>query len=202
MSVVGKEEIVRLITLAKEREEPVVLSPKNLPMSFFCNVVHVDDEFVTLKNSIPPALAPYVVVAESFGLFCRLYWFHTEKIIPAGVYLKLPLPEQAQLGETRQMERIGFSEKENAKVEIQHPFDTGTTLSRRVFDLSDAGMSFRARHATPFLQPGRHLPELNIFVKGKLNKSCAGRVVYIKQIVDVSGQDFYQVGVQFLEGSQ
>jgi hypothetical protein len=197
-----REEIAEVVSLAKEREEPVVLSPQGMDVSFFCLVVDVTADQVVLRNPIPPEMAARVRDVRDFSLFCRMYLLRSERVEPFGTLIRFPLPAFAELNQARQLERVHFAAKENAVVEIQHPFDSSTTLRRRVFDLSSGGMSFRARRKTPFIQPGRILPTCQIFLQGLPYEKRRGRVVYVKQIIDVNAQSFYQVGVQFIEAEE
>lgn len=198
----SRDEIIEVVSLAKEREEPVVLSPYGLDVSFFCIVADVTPEHVVLKNPIPAGLAARARAVSEFGLFCRMYQLRADRLEPFGTFIKFPLPEFAELNTARQLERVHFAAKENAVVEIQHPFDSSTTLRRRVFDLSSGGMSFRARRKTPFLQPGRILPSCQIYLQGLPYEKRKARVVYVKQIIDVNAHSFYQVGVQFIEAEE
>jgi|GEM_PF-559846 len=197
-----RQEIVDVVSLAREREEPVVLSPQGLDVTFFCVVLDVTPEHVVLRNPIPPAMASRLHEVRDFGLFCRMYLLKAPRLEPYGTQLRFPLPDYAELNQARQLERVHFAAKENAVVEIQHPFDSSTVLRRRVFDLSTGGMSFRARKRTPFIQPGRILPACQIFLQGLPYEKRRGRVVYVKQIIDVNAHSDFQVGVQFLEADE
>ncbi|MCA2959934.1 MAG: PilZ domain-containing protein [Silvanigrellales bacterium] len=198
----SREEIMEVIGLAREREEPVVLSPYGLDVSFFCVIADVTPEHVVLKNPIPASLAVRAREASEYGLFCRMYQLRADHLEPFGTFVKFPLPEFAELNKARQLERVHFAAKENSIVEIQHPFDTSTMLRRRVFDLSSGGMSFRARRKTPFIQPGRVLPSCQIYLQGLPYEKRRARVVYVKQIIDVNAHSFYQVGVQFIDAEE
>lgn len=192
-----REEIFDVALESLRREEPVVLSPMERGVSFFCMLSEVDPNWMTLRNPVPPEIIHSVLSAESFGLFCKAYWLQTDKLTPHGTFLRFALPETAVLGNARNAERVYFSPRDNAVVEIQHPFDPGTILRRRVFDLSEGGLSFRARIHTPFIQPGRLLPSCQVFIQGHAKVRHKGRVVYVKRIIDLGGQSYFQVGVQF-----
>lgn len=196
---VGRHEIVEVVSMAREREEPLVLSPQGKAVSFFCMALEVAEDAVVIRNPIPPHMAPGVLIAQAYGLFCRNYHIQSSALVPVGTHLRFPIPEFATLNKARNEERVYFAPKENAIVEIQHPFDPGTVLRRRVFDLSTGGMSFRARIDSPFIQPGRTLPSCRIFLQGLPYETRSGRVVYVKQIIDINSQSYFQVGVQFTE---
>jgi hypothetical protein len=195
----GRDSIVEFLALAKEREEPVVLSPQGLNTSFFCLVTDVSHLYLTLRNPIPPEKVPLLNTVESYALFCRSYLLVAKKLEPFGTLVRFPVPDFAALNQARQMERVHFSAKENVVVEIQHPFDPATVLRRRVFDMSKGGLSFRSRTKNPFIQPGRILPSCQIFLQGLPYERKRGRIVYVKQIIDLNSCDYYQVGVQFIE---
>ena len=198
-SVLTKEEIIEIMSLAKEREEPLVLSPMGMRVSFFCLMVDLNTDYITFKNPIPYELAPNIREASEFGLFCRMYQLKSKSLEPYGTLLRFPLPDFASLNQSRQEERVYFAAKEKAVVEITHPFDPGTVIRRRVFDLSKKGMSFRARTSTPFIQPNRLLPSCQIYLQGLPYDKKRGRIVYVKQIFDVNVKSYYQVGVKFIE---
>ena len=201
-STLTRDEIVDVVGLAREREEPVVLSPQGLDVTFFCVVLDVSSDHVILRNPIPPEMAAKLESVRGYGLFCRMYLLRAARIEPYGTQIRFPLPDFAELNQARQLERVHFAAKENAVVEIQHPFDSSTVLRRRVFDLSSGGMSFRARTRTPFVQSGRILPSCQIFLQGLPYEKRRGRVVYVKQIIDVNAHSYYQVGVQFVEADE
>jgi hypothetical protein len=199
----SRRELFDVVNLAKNREEPVVLSPQGLDVSFFCLIGEASQENVTLRNPIPANFVRRLQHVKEYLLFCRSYQIRFEKLEPFGTDVRFDLPEFAEINQSRQRERVHFSPKENAIVQIQHPFDTSTVLKRKVFDLSSGGMSFRARRKTPFIQPGRILNSCEIFIQGVSQEKKQGRVVYIKQIIDINSDAYYQVGVQFVEpGSQ
>lgn len=197
MAKISRAEINDVARQARERDEPLVLSPHGLAVSFFCNVHEVSDEWITLRNPIPPEMIASVLQSTLFSLFIRSYSVSSARVSPFGTFLRFPVPDYAEQLQTRQEERVYFSGRERAIVEIQHPFDMATVLVRQVFDLSQGGMSFRARLQTPFIQPGRDLPSLKISIDGAPRGQHAGRVVYVKKIVDLLGKKYFQVGVQF-----
>ncbi|MEY4066273.1 MAG: hypothetical protein RIR26_2481, partial [Pseudomonadota bacterium] len=102
------------------------------------------------------------------------------------------------LPQSRSEQRKIFSAHDRAEVVIVHPFDGGTVLRRRLYDLSKGGLSFRARTQTRLMQPGRVFAKLEIIQSGKGSEIKTGRVVYIKQIFEENGRHYYQVGVQFI----
>jgi hypothetical protein len=192
-----KLEVVQALKNAAEKQETVIFSPKDKPISMFSHVEEVTDEYVSIRNSIPPLLAPYVVGASSFQVLCGPYWVRCDRFFSRGRELRIPLTEFGTIEMARADERHFFSETDDARVRISHPFDSGAFLTRRVFDFSDGGMSFRSRLNTLFMQPGRHLPSLEIFVGGELRAKRSGQVVYVKQVIDALGNDYFQVGVRF-----
>jgi hypothetical protein len=200
--LLGKEEIVEIMSLAKEREEPVVLSPVGLGVSFFCLITEVNLDHVLIRNPIPPHLAPAASACPEFSFFCRMYMMKFDHLEPFGTQLRFRLPDHAALNQGRQEERVYFSTKENAVVEIQHPFDPATVMRRRVFDLSKKGMSFRSKTMNPFLQAGRRLPLCQIFLQGLPYEKKQGQIVYVKGIIDVNMKAYFQVGVQFIDDEE
>jgi hypothetical protein len=192
-----KDAVMQALRRALENEEPIIISPKNKPVSLFSYVEAITDDFITIHNSMPLQMAPYLMSAPSFQILLGSYWIRFEKFVPHGRQLRLPVVDFGKLEMARASERQCFSEKDDVFVKIAHPFDSGTSLTRRVFDFSDGGMSFRTRLSTPFMQTGRHLSRLEIFRNGNLSSRHSGQVVYVKQIIDAIGNDYFQVGVRF-----
>jgi hypothetical protein len=196
---ISRDIMLDALQLAKDREEPVVLSPEGKGVSFLTTVLEMSREWVTLKNPVPPELASFVVDSPQYLLFFRSFKMAAPRLFPHGVNLQFPISHDVEQTQSRNEERIYFSEKERAWIEIQHPFDSATQLFRRVFDLSQGGLSFRARVHTPFIQSGRLLPSCEVFVDGESRVKKSGKIVYVKQIIDLRGQSYFQVGVQFTD---
>lgn len=194
-----RQDIAEALMSALDSEEPVVLSPMGKPISFFCKLLKLDAESVTLKNPISPDFLPYVLEAKGFGLHCRAYRLESTLLIPQGTNVVFPFQPTAHKGPYRQNTRTSFFKQDDAFVRIEHPFDKGTVFTRPLYDFSSEGMSFRARMPTPFLQPGRELPSCRIFIQGKFHAEKSGKIVYVKQIVDLVGHSYFQVGVQFVD---
>jgi hypothetical protein len=192
------DEVLTSLGEMLKRDEPVMLSPKGKPVSLFCPVVSIEDGGFVVGNTIPPLMAPYIVGAESFQFLVRSHIVRCDKLEPAGRNLWVPLDMIVPLGTARSAERICFSERENARVKIPHPFDGATVLSRQVFDLSSGGMSFRTRMHTPFMQVGRVFMDLEVYVNNIMREKRNARIVYVKQIIDIRGRDYFQVGTQFI----
>lgn len=194
---VDRQEVIDSLIDSMNNQEPLILSPHETPISLFCELASVDDDFVLIGNPIPPQLAPYVMFASSYNLFCRSYWIKSHKLVPHGTQLKFYLESFGNKDIQRTLARQTFSERDRAFVEIQHPFDKATVLRRRIFDLSAGGISFRARRQTPFMQAPRMLPQMKIFINSELVDTRGGQIVYVKQIIDENGENHFQVGVRF-----
>ncbi len=192
-----KMEILQALRNAAERQESVILSPKEKPISLFSRIESVSEEYVAIQNSIPPIMAPYIMGAPAFQILLGSYWIGCEKFRVHGKELRLPVVDFGCVEMARASERVCFSENEDARVRIAHPFDSGAHLWRRVYDFSDGGMSFRSRLNTPFMQPGRVLPSLEFVVGGETRSQHSGQVVYVRHIIDISGDESFQVGVRF-----
>lgn len=188
-------EFFTALNEARELAEPLVLSPHGLPISFFVLVDHIGENGIYLKNPIPHNLLPFVTTAKAFSIHCRNYRLESNRLTPSGNFILFKTPDGAQQGVTRQMSRVSYYNSDEAFVKLVHPFDTGTVLQRPLYDLSNEGVSFRARLMTPFIQPGREIPSCQILFKNKTIGESAGRIVYVKQIFDLQGQYFYQVGM-------
>lgn len=192
-----KRDVLQALRAAAEKQAPVILSPKDKPVSLFSLIENVSDEFITIRNSIPPLMAPFLLGARSFQILSGSYWIGCDNLVPHGRDLRIPVVNFGRIEMARVSERVCFSANEDVRARIAHPFDAGTFLLRRVYDLSEGGMSFRSRFNTPFMQTGRILPSIEILFNGVANSVRSGQVVYVKQIIDVAGNDYFQVGVRF-----
>jgi hypothetical protein len=163
-----KTEIVKEFRAAAERGEQITFSPQGKPVSLFALIENVTDEYIVIGNSIPPLMLPYVLGASSFQVLCGVWWVRCQRLDTYGCYLKIPFDSFGRMEIARAKERVSFAEREDAKVRIRHPFDSGTWLVRRLYDYSEGGMSFRSRINTPFMQPNRTFDCIETFWGGEL----------------------------------
>lgn len=198
-SVIERKEIARLLRESYEREEPLVFSPSGVAISFFCLIRELTDTEVLLQNPVHPELAHAVMQSEQFFVFCRSYRIEIQRFSPRGQDLVFEIPEKAYLSQERTKARTYYSEKDRAHVMISHPFDKDAEIRRKLIDTSEGGLSFRASKMTAFIQPGRTLPRLRLFVRGQLVSERSGNIVYVTRIVDPAGESYHQVGVQFAD---
>lgn len=196
---IEKSEIQKILQESFEAEQPVVFSPSGVATSYFCLIKYLDETEVTIKNPFPPELVQAVLASEAFSLFCRSYRIEANALTPRGQDLVFHIPEEAVLGRERSDERFYYSDHDHAFVLISHPFDRNTIIKRKILDTSAGGLSFRARSINSFIQRGRSLPHLELYVRGTQISQLAGEIVYVTRIVDQSGDSFYQVGVRFTE---
>jgi hypothetical protein len=192
-----KAEIIEVLRAAAESGEGVILSPQEKPISLFANIESVTEENLIISNSIPPLMVPYVLGAKSFQVLLGSWWVRCRTLAAHGRYLKIAYDDFGRVELARTKVRRGFSEQDDAKVRIRHPFDSGTWLVRSLYDFSEGGMSFRSRMSTPLMQPNRVFDCMEVFWGGELRSTQKGRIVYVRQIIDIKGQYFFQVGVQF-----
>lgn len=192
-----QQEVFVLLKQAAQAHEPLILSPSGLSMSFFCHVGDVNEREVVIQSSIPPALAPRIAKCDLFSLHFRSYRIVLNKLEPKGLGLAFELPVEAELAQERADEREYFEREEGTYLLIAHPYDKSTVIRRSVFDLSNGGLSFRAIQLTSFVQPGRILPKVQIYVRGKHKMNRQGKIIYVTRIIEADGKLFYQVGVKF-----
>jgi hypothetical protein len=196
-SVISKREIQQLLQESFDREEPLVFSPSGTATSFFCLIRDLNENEVVIRNPIKPSTAHAVVASDKFFIFCRSYKIEAMRFSPRGQDFVFQIPDQAILSQERTKKRSYYSDRDEAHVLITHPFDTGTEIRRKLIDASEGGLSFRAKEMTSFVQKGRVLPKIRIFIRNELTAERAGMIVYAAKIVDHHGDSYHQVGVQF-----
>lgn len=196
--VVAREDFERIFLELLDSKRPVILSPRGRPISFLCTPVGIVNDSVIFKNSIPVDLLPDIITSTEFMLVCKDFQLVSAALFAHGTEIRFPMHHISLLPQSRVDERIVFSTNDQAEVTINHPFDAGTNLTRHLYDLSNGGLSFRARIHTKLMQPGRIFSHMKVRVKDREEVVRHGRVVYIKQIFEENGHHFHQVGVQFI----
>jgi hypothetical protein len=195
---ISKEAFADAFADAIRTKQPLLLSPKGKSVSFLCSPVGMIDDAIIFKNSIPIDILPEVVTSTEFTVVCRDYQVVSAALFAHGTEIRFPTHHISLLPQSRTDERLVFAADDKAEVVIVHPFDGGTVLRRRLYDLSKGGLSFRASTQTRLMQPGRIFAKMEIIQPSKGNEVRSGRIVYIKQIFEENGQSYHQVGVQFI----
>lgn len=195
---ISKEAFAGAYTDAIKKNQPLLLSPKGKMVSFLCTPVAITEEAIIFKNSIPLEILPEVITSTEFTVTCRDFIVVSAALFAHGTEIRFPTHHVSILPQSRTEARQIFSSEEKAEVVIAHPFDAGTVLRRRLYDLSKGGLSFRSRIKSRLMQPGRIFEKLEIVRPGSSGEIKSGRVIYIKQIFEESGRSYHQVGVQFI----
>lgn len=196
--MVSKTDFERVFSELIASKQPLILSPRGKSVSFLCTPVGMTEDAVLFKNSIPVDVLPDIVTSTEFTLVCKDFQLVSAALFAHGTEIRFPMHHISLLPQSRADERTIFATTDEAEVIIRHPFDAGTILHRRLYDLSSGGLSFRARAHTKLMQPGRIFADMTITIKNAENLKRQGRVVYIKQIFEENGGHFHQVGVQFI----
>ncbi|MEY2987789.1 MAG: hypothetical protein RJB13_1310 [Pseudomonadota bacterium] len=180
-------------------KQPIILSPKGKSMSFLCTPVSYTEEAIIFKNSIPIDILPEVVTSTEFTATCGDYQVVSAALFAHGTDIRFPTHHISILRQSRKEDRYIFSAEANAEIHITHPFDAGTILKRRLYDISLGGLSFRSHTQTRLMQPGRIFQQVKILQPNKPDENRTCRVVYVKKIFEESSHSYHQVGVQFLD---
>lgn len=196
--IVAKSDFEKVFAQLIQEKKPLILSPRGKSVSFLCTPVGLLEEAVVFKNPIPVDILPDIVTSTEFTLVCKDFQLNSAALFAHGTDIRFPMHHISLLPQSRADERIVFSADEEAEIIIKHPFDAGTMLTRRLYDMSSGGLSFRGRNYTKLMQPGRIFSQLTIKIKNREQITRQGRVVYIKQIFEENGHNFHQVGVQFI----
>lgn len=196
---ISKDAFTSAFAEAVKAKQPLLLTPKGKSFSFLCTPIGMVDDAIVFKNSIPIDILPDVVTSTEFTVACRDYQVVSAALFAHGTDIRFPTHHISLLPQSRTEERVVFSADEKAEVIISHPFDGGTVLHRRLYDLSRGGLSFRANIQTKLIQPGRIFTKLEIVTPTRKNEIKSGRVVYIKKIFEETGKSYHQVGIQFIQ---
>ncbi len=184
------EEVIRL-------KQAVYISGDGLPITFQTHVLAMQADQLVLTNQIRPPYISSFMASKSFSLQVGMVRFQSDKILSDGEHMVFPLRKDSIIEETRQSERFYFNADERVIVEILNPFDNETKISKSVMDMSATGLSLRTTFDSMLFQPDTYLGNFRILVDGELYKKGAGRVVYRRKLMDVSGHLRHQVGIKF-----
>jgi c-di-GMP-binding flagellar brake protein YcgR len=201
-----RSELYQELNAVRIQEEPVVFSPLfqagEKQVSFICTLEDVTEDAVFFKNPFPLELVKKIQSCIEFTIFSKMYLIRSEKVESQGTLLKFPLPDFALHKQMRIEQRTSFSPKLKNHILIKHPFDQGTTLRRRLLDLSSGGLSFCAPKESAFIQVGRSLPEVKVVVANNVVQTSKAQIVYAKRIIDTtldSPATLMQVGIKFID---
>jgi len=184
------EEVIRL-------KQAVYISGDALPITFQTQVISMQADKLVLVNHIRPRFISAFMKSRAFGLQVGMVRFQADRILSDGEHMIFPLRKDSVIEETRQSERFYFNADERVIVEILNPFDNETKISKSVMDMSATGLSLRTTFDSMLFQPDTSLSNLRVLVDGELYKKGAGRVVYRRKLMDVSGHLRHQVGIKF-----
>lgn len=185
-----------------QSKQPIILSPKGKSMSFLCTPISCTDEAIIFKNSIPIDVLPEVVTSTEFTATCGDYQIVSAALFAHGTDIRFPTHHISLLRQSRKEDRFIFPAEANAEIHITHPFDSGSMLKRRMYDISSGGLSFRSHAQTRLMQPGRIFQNIKIRQPNKADETRTCRVVYVKKIFEENSHSYHQVGVQFLDQYQ
>lgn len=195
---ISKDAFAAAFAEAVKAKQPLFLTPKGKSFSFLCTPIGIIEDSIVFRNSIPIDILPEVVTSTEFTLACRDYQVVSAALFAHGTDIRFPTHHISLLPQSRTEERVVFSAEDNAEVAIYHPFDKGTILKRRLYDLSKGGLSFRAHFQTNLIQPGRILAKMKITTPFRTEETLSGRVIYVKKIYEENKKSYSQVGVQFI----
>lgn len=179
-------------------KQPVFLTGDALPITFQTFVLGTASDHILLENRIKPEYIRKFRSSKTFIVQAEMVRFKSQALDVDGVNLIFPISDESVIGETRQSERLAFTNEERVVVEILNPFDGETRVTKSVMDISANGLSLRTSFDSPLFSPGNILPSLKIIIDGNTFKEVKGETVYNKRFMDLSGKLRIQVGVKFL----
>lgn len=182
---------------ALDNKFPVLLSGNGIAISFQTLLLDVKSDQVELENRVRPAYIRRFMSSSQYTLQVGMVRFSTDIIVSDGEHMGFPLGENSVIGETRRSERFAFAPEECVVCEILNPFDGETRIAKTVMDMSATGLSLSTTYDSMLFKPDTFLPEIKVLVDGKPYNQSAGRVVYARSLLDLSGQLRRQVGIRF-----
>ncbi len=181
-----------------KEQHPVYLSGEGFEATFESRILSHSQSQITLQNSVPYTMISRVMAGRQCSLQlgrCRL--FSDSPLSSDGLNLIMSCSRSEKYGETRGAERFPFSSKESVFCQFHNPYDPPTLLKKKVTDMSAGGLSLVSRRGTKLFSKETPLRDLEILVDGKTYKKANGRVVYQRQLLDLQGRAFDQIGIQF-----
>jgi hypothetical protein len=177
---------------------PVFLTGDALPITFQTYVLGTASDHIVLENRIKPEYIRAFRSSKTYIVQAEMVRFKSQALEVDGVSLIFPISDESVIGETRQSERLAFTNEERVVAEILNSFDGETLVTKSVMDISANGLSLRTSFDSPLFSPGNTLPSIKIMIDGNLFKEIKGEIVYNKRFMDLSGQLRIQVGVKFI----
>lgn len=176
---------------------PVFFSGNNLPITFQTYLLKVSDDHVLLENRVKPRWIHQMMQSKQWWLQARMTRFSSDTVHSDGANIIFRLKNNSLIEETRQSERFSFAADECVICEILNPYDGKTRLYKTVMDMSATGLSLRTTLDSMLFKPGTFLPDIKVRLDGEPYTQTAGRIVYTRKILDLSGQLRTQVGIKF-----
>lgn len=186
-----------VLTQSFRQKTPVFFSGDALGISFQTFIHAVEDNCLRLENRVHPRYIRRLVESQRFTLQASMIRFGSDRIDSDGEHIVFPLKEDSAIEETRQSERFSFTADERVVSEILNPYDGETKISKSVMDMSATGLSLRTTFESRLFDPETLLPSIRVLIDGEPYTHAAGRVVYRRKIIDLSGQLRTQVGIKF-----
>lgn len=186
-----------ILALSHAQKTPVLFSGLGLGITFQTYILKVAADHVLLENRVKPRFVGEVMRSKTFGMQARMVRFQSDKVWSDGEHIVFPLKEDSVIEETRQAERYSFTADERVVSEILNPFDNDTRLTKSVMDMSATGLSLRTTFESQLFKQGTFLPSIRVLIDGNVYTQAAGRVVYTRKLMDLSGQLRTQVGIKF-----
>jgi len=181
---------------AHRQKTPVFISGDGTDVTFQTFLLHVEEDSLLVENRIKPEYISAFCRSKSFSLLVSMVRFQSQQISTDGQHILFPLKKDSVIEETRGSERFAFSSEEHVICEVLNPFDGETRLSKSVMDMSATGLSIRTTFESELFQPSTFLPDLRVLIDGEPYTQSAGRVVYKRKMLDLSGGLRLQVGIK------
>jgi hypothetical protein len=186
-----------ILTESVRQKTPVFFSGDALDVTVQTFILAVAEGHLVMENRVPPRFIRRMTRSKGYTLQARMVRFQTDGISSDGEHIIFPLKEDSVIEETRQAERFSFTADERVVTEILNPYDGETRLSKTVMDMSATGLSLRTTFDSKLFTPDTFLPSVRVLIDGEPYTQAAGRVVYCRKLLDLSGQLRTQVGIKF-----
>lgn len=189
------DDLLKSIEEGIEKQQHIILSTEDTQYSFLTFVETINDDVLSLHNSIPSSIIKRAMKSEINYLTFPRFALKCAKLETDGKYLLANALEMIDYSETREEERLSFQKGEKVTIRLVNPYDKKTMIVKRILDISNSGLSFENHFNSLLFSPGEHLENIEIQVNGSTTKTANAKVVYNRKLFDTESRQRYQIGL-------
>jgi hypothetical protein len=182
-----------------ESKTQLNLGAQNVPVSFQTAMVKYEEDVLFIHNSIPLRYLKDVLQKTFFTVSAGSVVIKSSKLEPSGCFIKIKAEHIENWAQQRSGERHSFTDSEKVWCLFRNPFDEKTQLKKKVIDLSGGGLSLKLYRQTKVFLKDQIISDLRLSNWDESQPSKHARVVYLKSVINIKGEEFFQAGLQFLD---